>query len=172
MNLAANIQDKEIYGNSSIGSNLQNLGHVFEDVQKFVSLIYTSTYPNPFENRLQFLKSRIRQQNLPLQQITRRLIELTQDTDQLCTSSSKKPSFPQLRLPFKLNSELVYKDLQIDSGCTISTTEKANSYFLTVCSDIVLMKYAVSRGNEIIVYGSPINTKNIFFTQPISSKIL
>lgn len=160
-----------IYGEESIGSNLHNLSHVFHDVRKFGNLMDVSTYP--FENRLQFLKSRVKQPNLALQQITRRLVELSLDYDQLYTTgSSKKPSFPQLRFPYKMNNELVYKEVQIDSGCTISITKQSDSWFLTTCNDIVLMKYAIGHENGILIYGATIKTKEDFFEQPVSSKFL
>lgn len=158
-----------IYGSHSIGSNLHNLTHVVDDVQRFGCLMDTSTYP--FENMLQFLKSRVKQNNLALEQITRRLVELSLDHEQLyATSSSKISSFPNLRFPFKLNGTLVFKEIQIDSSNTISAMRQSNSWFLTTCNEIVLMKYAFSQENKIIICGAPIKNKDNYFTFPASSK--
>lgn len=89
-----------IYGSHTIGSNLHNLSHVYDDVKNFGSLMDTSTYP--FENYLQFLKSRVKQPNLTLEQITRRIVELSLDYNLLHTNKSSKPlNFPNLRLPYK-----------------------------------------------------------------------
>lgn len=55
----------DIYGIHSISSNVHNLIHIFDDVNRFGHLNSLSTYP--FENRLNFLKSRIKQKYLPLQ---------------------------------------------------------------------------------------------------------
>lgn len=160
-----------VYGIDTIGSNLHNLSHVFKDVQRFGCLMDVSTYP--FENRLQFLKLRVKQRYLPLQQITRRLVELSLDYDQLNTTSSCKSStFPQLRFPFKLDGKFVYKELQIDSGCTISAVRKSDCWFLTRCNQIVSMKYAFADKNDIVVYGTPIKNREIFFSHPISSRFL
>lgn len=158
-----------IYGSHSIGSNLHNLTHVVDDVQRFGCLMDTSTYP--FENRLQFLKSRVKQNNLALEQITRRLVELSLDYEQLyATRSSKSSVFPKLLFPFKLNGTLVYKEIQIDVGNTISTMKQSNSWFLTSCNEVVLMKYVVSQEEKILIYGAPIKKKDNYFTFPASSK--
>lgn len=159
-----------IYGIHSIGSNIHNLSHVFDDIQQFGSLINISTYP--FENRLQFLKSRLKQPKLPLQQITRRLAELSLDYDQLYTRCfSEQSKFPKMRLPYKVNNKLVYKEIQINSICTLSTVKKADSWFLTFSNDIVMMEYALQMGNEVWIYG-PVKQKKNFFVQPVSSERL
>lgn len=161
-----------IYGSHSIGSNLHNLSHVYDDVRRFGCLMDTSTYP--FENRLQFLKSRVKQPNLALEQITRRLVELSLDYNQLYTTNSfKNTTFPHFRLPYKLNGITVYKELQIHDGFTISTVKKSNSWFLTTCDEIVSLKYiSISIENEIMIYGTPIKMKDNFFDSPISSQFL
>lgn len=159
-----------IYGIHSIGSNIHNLCHIFFDIEKFGSLLDISTYP--FENRLQFLKSRLKQPRLPLQQITRRLVELSLDYDQLYTRMNEQATFPKLRLSYKLDNTLVYKEIQINSKFTISTVRKADSWFLTNKNDIVMMKYALERGNEILIYGVSVCCKEDFFIQPVSSSRL
>lgn len=158
-----------IYGIHSIGSNIHNLSHIFDDVEQFGSLIDISTYP--FENRLQFLKSRLKQPKLPLQQITRRLAELSLDYDLLYTRcSSEQSNFPKLRWPYKKDNTTVYKEI-VDISHTISTLKKG-SWFLTVNNDIVSMQYAVKVGNEILIYGFPVKEKKNFFVQPCSSERL
>lgn len=127
-----------IYGDHTIGSNLHNLSHVYEDVKKFGSLMDTSTYS--FENYLQFLKSRVKQPNLTLEQITRRLVELSLDYNQLNSKiSSKALNLTQLRIPYKLIGNLAYKELKIGSDCTISGKKNADSWFLTTSDEIVMM---------------------------------
>lgn len=61
----------EIYKKHSIGSNVHNLTHIVDDVKRFGCLSSISAYP--FENRLHFLKLRLKQPKLPLEQITRRI---------------------------------------------------------------------------------------------------
>lgn len=163
------IQDYiNIYGSHSIGSNLHNLNHVVGDVQNFGCLMDNSTYP--FENRLQFLKSRVKQANLPLQQITRRLVELSVDYDQVYTTNlSQKSMFPRLVFPYKMNDTLVYKELQLDTNFTLSTRRTVDSWFLTTNNNIVKMKYALKNCEQILIHGTPIEKKEIFFNYPVSS---
>lgn len=155
-----------MYGIHSIGSNIHNLSHVVDDVDRFGSLSDISTYP--FENRLQFLKSRSKQPNLPLQQITRRIVELSIDFDELY-SGPEKQVYPQLRSSSKIDENVVYGEIIVNFDWKLSTTRDADSWFLTIDNDIVKMKHAVSSNNEIIVYGLPISNKGNFFTQPVSS---
>lgn len=113
-----------LYGINSIGSNVHNLVHVFEDVEQFGSLNELSTYP--FENRLNFLKNRLKQPNLPLQQISRRIIELTVDHNTLfgipnLNFQANDVPLPIVKFPYKLNNNLVYREIVINSNFTLST---------------------------------------------------
>lgn len=161
---------KDIYGENSIGSNVHNLIHVFDDLQEFGSLNAVSTYP--FENRLQFLKSRLKQRRLPLQQITRRLAELSIDYDQLYTLNPSKPStLPQLRSPYKIGNTIAFKEI-VHSKYIISSVKK-DSWFLTVDNYIVSMQYATTTTEgKILIHGLPVKEKSNFFVQPCSSEFL
>lgn len=161
----------EIYGIHSIVSNTHNLNHVVGDVEKFGNLNEISAYP--YENQLQFLKSRIKQKRLPLEQITRRIVELYIDYEQLYNyDSSKNEAFPHFKYPYVLDNNQVYKEIAINSGCTFSTNRNADSWFLTSSNTIVMMKYALPTVEGTIIYGSPIINTNDFFRQPISSSRL
>lgn len=65
----------EIYGPCKVSSNVHNLCHVVDDVERFGCLDTISAYD--FENRLHHIKLNIKQCNKPLQQIARRLTEQT-----------------------------------------------------------------------------------------------
>lgn len=160
-----------MYGMHSISSNVHNLTHVVDDVKRLGSLQNISTYP--FENRLSYLKQRVKQPNLPLQQITRRLVELSlvYDDKTFGFQSSRK-TYPETKFPFKVNDVLVYKEVQIDQHFLLSTRKTANSWFLTFSGDIVFMKYAIMEEENVKICGTPINGKNDFFKRPISSKLL
>lgn len=163
----------ELYGSHSIGSNVHNLSHVFDDVQNLGSLMDISPYP--FENRLQFLKSRVKQRKSPLQQVTRRLVELSLDYDALyMTSSSKNTIYPQLRFRNKYDNQSAFKEIQLAADFTLSTLKKSNSWFLSNENDIIQMVYALehSTGNETYIYGKRIVNKDDFFTYPVSSRRL
>lgn len=144
----------DIYGIHSITSNVHNLAHIFKDVSRYGNLNSLSTYP--YENRLNFLKSRIKQKHLPLEQITRRIVELSLDYDKLYSyDMSKNEIYPELRFPFQYsNEQMVYKEISFSSDYTISSKSNANKWFLTFSGKIVQMVYAFSTGvNEFYIYG-------------------
>lgn len=161
----------EIYGIHSIVSNTHNLNHIIDDVEKIGNLSEISAYP--YENRLQFLKSRIKQKRLPLEQITRRIAEISLDYEQLYDyDTSKNGKFPHFKYPYVLDNKEVYKEIAINSDCTLSTNRNADSWFLTSFNTIVLMEYAVPTVEGAIIYGSPIMNAEDFFRKPISSSRL
>lgn len=131
----------DIYGIHGIGSNVHLLTHVYDDVKLFGNLNSISAYP--FESRLNFLKLRLKQPKLPLEQITRRVIELSLDYDQLYTQNFETDIFPKLKYSDTLNGTNIYKEIAIDSGCTFSTNRCADSWILTIYTEIVQMKYVV-----------------------------
>lgn len=64
-----------IYGRHSISSNVHNLIHISEDMQRcdVGNLMEISTYK--FENCLRLLSLKLKHTNLPLEQVARRIIE-------------------------------------------------------------------------------------------------
>lgn len=161
-----------LYGEYSISSNVHNLTHVVNDVKDNGSFQDISTYP--FENILQFLKSRIKQKKLPLQQITRRLAELSPDYNRFDMQvSDSNSNFPQAKYPYFLDGRQVFREGIIDDNFTLSTKKIADSWFLTHCGDIVLLKYVTMNDcKRIVFHGTVLKTKTNFFHYPISSKHL
>lgn len=159
-----------LYGEYSISSNVHGLTHVVNDVKQFGSLEDISAYP--FENILQFLKLRIKQKNLPLQQITRRLAELPPDYNRLDMQVSNS-NFPQVKYAYFLDGRQVFREGLIDDNFTLSARKKSDSWFLTYDGDIVLMKYVTMNDcKNIVFYGTVIQSKINFFHFPISSSHL
>lgn len=115
---------------------------------------------------------RLKQPRLPLEQITRRLAELSLDYDQLFDRNSTENSFETLKSACEIDGVQVSRQLTIDSGCMLSATRSADSWFLTKKFEIVKMKYAKLTNNGIVIHGFPINVKESFFTQPVSSTYL
>lgn len=159
-----------IFGIHSVGSNVHNLCHIFDDVENLGSLDEISTYP--FENRLGFLKMRVKQPNLPLAQIARRIAELSIDYDTLFGVSTPEHTKPELKLPYKLGSRLVYKTIIVDTNLTLSAQKHCNSWFFTKNEEIVRMQYAFSMNNDIIICGNSLKSKDNFFNTPVSSQRL
>lgn len=65
----------EIYGEHTISSNIHNLAHLLNDVRRFGGLNSISTYP--FENCLRVMKLKLRAMNKPMEQIARRMSEIS-----------------------------------------------------------------------------------------------
>lgn len=63
----------ELYGEHHITSNVHNLAHVVDDVERFGELESFSAYP--FENQLRKIKRKLRTGNRPLTQVAKRIIE-------------------------------------------------------------------------------------------------
>lgn len=160
----------EMYSAHSLGSNIHNLTHIVEDVKRYGNLNTISAYP--FENRLHFLKLRIKQPRLPLEQITRRLIELSADYDEIYDYESTETSIPQLKVKCSHNKIEVYKVLEIASDFTLSAIRKADSWFLNKDRKIIQMEYATYSADSIFIHGHPLKDMKDFFKQPVSSNKL
>lgn len=156
-----------IYSIHSVGSNVHLLTHVYDDVKLFGNLNDISAYP--FESRLNFLKLRLKQPNLPLEQITRRIIELSLDYDQLYSCNMENEIYPQLKHSDVLDETEIYKEVVIDSGFTLSSIRLADRFFLTFSLEIIQMSHVVSTENGISIFGTEILNRDNFFTYPISS---
>lgn len=159
-----------LYGEYSISSNVHNLLHVVDDVKEFGCLQDISTYP--FENLLQFIKLKVKQRNMPLQQVTRRLIESSPDNCRLNMQFGSK-ILPQTKYPYNLNGKEVFKEVVIDGNFILSTRKRCDSWFLASSGDVVLMKYATKIDfNHVTLHGTTLKSKFNYFTFPISSKYL
>lgn len=175
-----------IYGISSITSNFHNLVHVFEDVKRFGSLQEISTYP--FENRLNFLKSRLKQPNLPLEQISRRLVELSVHYDDLYSFNSEKECMPKFRFPFTPeqlpcpngsisfenldNHTIFYKEISTEFDYMLSCKGNADKWFLTFSNDIVQFEFAAYNECDTTIFGKTLIHKTNFFKYPSASMYL
>lgn len=166
------INFKKIYGCDAVVSNIHNISHIYEDVNRFGSLCEISTYP--FENHLRDIKLRIQPSKTPINQITRRLAEMFLD------QPAKKINFdiirhekhywaPEFKYGYKDSNESVYRFIQITPNVFLSTKRIADRWFITKYGDIVEMKHASFTNNSYFITGVPIKTKNDFFTLPFAS---
>lgn len=158
-----------MYGEHSISSNVHNLTHVVNDVKEFGCLEHISTYP--FENMLQSIKLKVKQKNMPLQQITRRLIELSSTIASKPDMNSSAISSSQVKYAYSVNGKQIFREI-ITDYFILSTRKKSDSWFLTAAGDIVLMIYATIDCENISVHGTILKSKLNYFTFPISSKYL
>lgn len=162
----------QLYGRHSISSNVHNLCHVVEDVKKFGPLPYISTYP--FENFLGYLKSLIRTGKLPLQQIAKRVTELSALNENI----SKRKTHDILaekeirNVPHQLSScTKVFTRINYKNQFVLSS-DKKNMWFLTKSNEIVKMLNATFLNGILQIYGSALKKKFNFFEVPIKSSYL
>lgn len=156
----------EIYGQHTITSNVHNISHILDDVRRFGNLNTISTYP--FENCLQSIKRRLRSMNNPLQQIGRRIEEISSimDPEQNQFLDENIPQF-ELKFPFK-NDATKYRSIMF-KDFRLSTRKFGDKFFLDNCNRIIRLNYAQKIGGKIMLYGLEICNKRDFFTNPFDS---
>lgn len=153
---------KAIYGEQYITSNIHNLEHIVNDVNRFGSLNTISAYP--FESYLFQIKKNVRQGNNCLEQVVNRMLE------QKTVHKHNNP-FLHTFTP-KLVRRNKFIECEIREGLFLSNTNK-NAWFLTRKLEIVQMTDAcVDSNNDIIIHGYPVKKYTNFFEIPIKSSLL
>lgn len=161
-----------LYGVESIVSNVHNIAHILDDVNRFGPLNSISTYP--FENFLRDIKLRTQASNSPLEQITRRFIELDRcrKIDPLDLDAIElKVYVPQFKYETKSGGKNVFKFIRITPNVYFSTRREGDSWFITRQNEIVHMEFAIYDNNSFYIYGSELKQKENFFDQPYSSNL-
>lgn len=166
-----------LYGGGEVVSNIHYISHILEDVDRFGSLSDISTYP--FENFLREIKSHVQPSKSNLEQISRRLAEISLDTENnqinFDTRSIEKAAwFPELKYEtkdFPLERGLAYRFIRISPNVILSTKNVRDKWFITRCGNIISMKYATHVNDSYLICGVPIVQKSIFFKKPYSSSI-
>lgn len=165
---------KSIYGIQHFTSNLHNLKHLVEEVRKFGVLSNFSAYS--FENKLQDIKKLVRNGNLLLNQIAKRILEDKCDGNSKPTTCAsvtlsnkvhfRSPQFDRIGLKYTVYRELNTKDFKLSN-----TIE--NQWFLTRTYDIICVNYFVFYSDKTcFCYGSKITEKFSFFEVPLDSEVL
>lgn len=162
----------DIYGIDSIVSNFHNISHVADDIDEFGSLISISTYP--FENHLREIKLRIRATNLPIEQITRRIVEISLENKHRAVDFDirrlENLSFvPQFKYQIEKSNVSHFKFIKIESNVYFSIKNPADRWFLSKTGDIVKMNCASKIDNAYFISGAPLEHKTDFFKHPYSS---
>lgn len=162
-----------MYGKEEVVSNIHNISHIADDVDRFGSLNSISTYP--FENHLHDIKMRIQPSKNAIEQITRRLAEMSyaMENDEINFDLRKFEQAawtPILKYQINrsnLNEPAKFKVINITPNISFSTKKVGDRWFITKSGDIVEMEFATI--NDSCIYGTPIKTKTNFFTQPFLS---
>lgn len=160
----------EIYGRSTITSNVHNLIHICEEIEQLnmKNLDIINTYR--FENCLRLLGMRVKHCNLPLEQISRRILESFEVENAFDLDHSEFSSFV---LGKKKNENFeCYEKNFIKPDVMLASKKYGDQWFLTRNNDIVKMKFAIKMGNVFKIVGNKVNLKEAFFTKPINSTIL
>lgn len=157
-----------IYGKNEVVSNIHNIHHIADDVERFGSLYGISTYP--FENFLHEIKLRVKPSNNPTEQITRRLIE-QEKVEKFNLNIIKYEIAPELKYAFKPKNSIsfFYKFIRIRPNVFFSIKKSADRWFITKKNDIVEMIFAMKKTNSYFIFGAPIKAKIDFFSDPYSS---
>lgn len=163
----------EIYGIDKISSNVHNLSHVVDDVRNHGNLTKIDSYV--FENALYGLKTRLRTCNRPLEQISRRILELNLDYRDAIESNAVDESIqfePDLKyLIEKSNTlDLAYQQISLGSESFLSSRRFADKWFLTKDDKIIEFCFASKLDGKYFLNGRRIKNQTNFFTQPFSSK--
>lgn len=164
----------QLYGEHSIGSNVHLLSHIVEDmnVQNVDSLMQLSTYK--YENQLRLLGMKLRHGFLPLEQVSRRIIEMSQirHKSNKCNPLVVENFVPQLLYQNKqmLNeTEISYKTIKIHPNIILSSKKSNDSWFITKNDQIIKMECAKFEDNKYLIEGTVIANKTNLFRSPINS---
>lgn len=158
----------KLYGQHTIGSNIHLLAHVTEDLSDVNNIMQISTYK--YENCLRLIGLQYKSGRLPLQQMSRRILE----NQQLPNNNFKmisKQAWPKLFYSCEDKSE--FSKIEIISGVILSSRRSADSWFLTKDNEVVKMCHA-KKGDfkDVKVVGKVIKNLSPFFSNPITSSKL
>lgn len=160
------------YGNDSVVSNIHNIGHILGDVETSGSLNDINTYP--FENFLREVKLRVQASKAPLEQITRRVVELSFDLESkplnmMNIELESKIWTPELKYENKMSANSSFEFIRVKPNVYFSSRKIGNSWLITKKSEIVQFKYAIKKKNTYFICGQELKNKTNFFTIPYTS---
>lgn len=153
----------EIYGQASITSNVHNLCHVVDNVEKFGNLNTIDAYQ--FENKLHHMKLQLKQCNKPLQQIARRTCESFE-------CNIKRASCPNeiVCVKHQMNAD-TFAEI-ITPTFVLSSLRSGDKYFLAKSKEIVEFEYVSVNDGKYKLFGSPFVSKSDFFDRPFYSRFI
>lgn len=163
-----------LYGSEFLVYNVHNLIHLCDDVETFGPLDSFSSFP--FENYLGQLKRLLRTPNKPLEQICRRLLEISQqknnnageikDFQVVKTSQHEEgPTASLDGLQFKIAKK---------SGFIIrcDNDNSSDNCVLLENETVMYVSNLILSGSKLMFVGRKFKLKTNFYTQPCSSSIL
>lgn len=162
-----------VYGDHSMTNNLHLLSHMIDDVEHLGDLTTISSYP--FENALHHIKIRLKQCNRPLQQIARRLHELS--VSNVSSPWNHNEKFPKLShqivSPDHLDA-LIFQHIEYKRNVFLSSSNgnQKDRWFLSNQNYIVHFDHALVNENEYMIRGSSLKNSEDFFEKPFRSRYI
>lgn len=174
---------KILYGPQLFCSNVHNLVHLIDDVERFGPLDSFDAYP--FESRLYTLKRLIRSGNLPLSQVSKRITEIQSNTSYPNIVTTKKQPTLKKKCTLTGNLDKTLNDILENDNCTaysfinlndfvIDTTSDSDRWVLTSTYGVMAVDYIIHNSIEdkIFLYGSQVQDLMDFFVKPLLSSSL
>lgn len=156
----------ELYGEQTISSNIHNLCHIKDDILRFGNLDSISTYA--FENALGMMKLKLRAMAKPLEQLSRRMSEISI----LIDSTSDSASNETIELKYPLRSDKSKFQAVFFKDYRLSSQKFGDKWFMDMDKRIIEFKYATTTNGLVLLHGIEIKHKKDFFTKPLSSSKL
>lgn len=162
-----------VYGEHSMTNNLHLLSHMIDDVEHLGDLSTISSYP--FENALHHIKIRLKQCNRPLQQIARRLHELS--VSNMNSPWNLNEKFPKLNhqlLSPDHSDALLFQRIEYKRNVILSSANgnQKDRWFLSNQNYIVQFDHVLTTENGYMIRGSSLKNKEDFFKEPFLSRYI
>lgn len=153
---------KDFYGEDYMTSNVHNVVHITDEVQRFGPLPTFSAYP--FENKLFSIKRMLRQGNNPLAQVAKRCSEVSKIT------KNRENQQLENREPFVTTNSRNLTVLHLKEY--IISTKSKDKYFLCNSNDVLEVKKISVVSSEIKIYCYKIWDLVEVFEKPVKSSYL
>lgn len=161
----------DLCGLDSITSNIHNLCHIVDDIERFGDLTAISAYE--FENALHQMKILLKQCNKPLEQLARRLHEIS---SRAAPISFVNDTFPKVNCQFICDDDpnlLAFRKIEYKPN-TLLSNENKNKWILLNNNAIARFEFAFLTGNKYFIRARPLNStlRQNFFTRPFNSSYI
>lgn len=165
-----NEQHIDTYGEHSMTNNIHLLSHIVDDVEHLGDLSTLSAYP--FENALHHIKMRLKQCNRPLEQIARRLHELSVSKVYAPFIDEQYPKLSnQILSPL---GTLIFQRIEFKPNVILSSLNdnEKDRWFLTNENYIVRFDSVIKSENRYMIRGNSLKNTNDFFSKPFLSRYI
>lgn len=160
-----------IYEEHSITNNIHLLSHLVDDVEHLGNLTTIGSYP--FENALHHIKMRLKQCNRPLEQISRRISELSACNLNFRWDYIEK--FP--KVSHEISSidhpgSSMFQHIEFKSNVVFSSLKenRKDRWILTKNNAIIEFDFVILTGSSYMIQGRSLKNTEDFFQLPFRSR--